>query len=612
MHRFPHIKKNRHGVYYFRLIFTHIVRSISNAPQEISLSLETKDFAIAQERYMILYPCARAFRWSLHEFVMKGNTDVSTMKLKVAHWRKTNQLRELMEKQDEKLFEARRELLRVNNTNKELSEHADRMRSSNQRLKGALKSTKVMMNTTAPISGSSVASRETLIEDAVISNVSPDATRARPEDEVVSTVTTAPKAKTRTRKRVSKNQTLLAYVEKFLAYEHSHSTNGKHSKEARHTNLMRFLDIVGYGVAINALNADHVRHYRDMMHAIPANFEKQGFNKPSALSSRPKWFTKTIEEWDGKTLSGPGIDTHFKHVRMFLTWAHNEHYIKQNFVPMLTVSKKRTLDTKTEVVNFMPHDLQKLFIDGYLYGDIKAPRDNGRDWQFWIPFIALTTGMRSEEIGSLRINSFVEQQGLWCIKVMTSKTKAGTRTFPIPQRLLDAGLLHYRQSILDKHDGDMTVSLFPDLNTKGGEYSNRIGQFFNRNRNGKLTDGSPRIEGYMFKCGVENPSDKETLKFHSFRHGFITLMRDTKLLNSDERLALDLLKNIVGHKGDFTKYGIAADNWNDVTKMTYNHHERISLMSLKERFGLMKQAMDAMDFGVDLSGISYTRFLERK
>ena len=603
MRRLPHLTKNRYGVYYFRLIFTQSVRSLSKAPQEISLSLETKDFVIAQERYMLLYPCARAFRWSLHESVMKGEIDVNAIQLQTKHWKEKYRLRELLAAKDEALFESSLALLHKNNENKALSEHAARMRDSNQRMKGALKSATVMIKSTDAITVPTAVSKETVSEETVISTVSPDAAECTTTKEDAKSTSAKSEVKKRTTKRVSKPQTLLAYVKTFLKYEDEHSTHGKYTREARQTNLMRFLDIVGYDVALKSLNAEHIRYYREMMHKIPANIEKQGFKIPRALSKRPQWFKKIIEQWQGDTLGG-GIETHFKNVRKFLAWAYSEQYIDRDLEPVLKASKKRLKETKKKVVNFMPHDLAKLFIDGSLYGDKKAPRDNSLAWQFWIPLIALYTGMRSEEIGSLRLNSIIKKEDFWCIQIENSKTDAGNRTFPIPQHLLNAGLLEYRQQVLKEHDGDTSVSLFPTLKKKGGEYSNKIGQFFNRNSNGKLADGTPRIGGYMFKCGVENPSEAQTLKFHSFRHGFIT-----KWLEA--RQPLNTLKSIVGHRGDFKTYGIVYEEQEGATE-AYIHIDRISDDARKKQLTLMKQGMDNMDFGVDLSGISYVRFLARK
>ncbi|HCH1011437.1 TPA: tyrosine-type recombinase/integrase [Vibrio parahaemolyticus] len=552
---------------------------------------------------MLLYPCARAFRWSLHLSALKGDMDVSTLRLQVNHWKEKNQLRKLLAANQDELFEARRSLLRSNRDNTALSEQIARTRDSNQRLKGALKSAKVMMTSTDTSTVPVAVSKTVFIEDAVIATRSPDAAESATTQETTKSTSAESKAKPRTRTRVSKSETLQAYVEKFLAYEEENSTLAASTLRARRNGLMRFLDIVGYNVALKSLNADNIRYYRDMIHKMPANFEHQGFKIPRALSKRPQWFKETIEQWEGRVLGG-GLDSHFKHVRKFLEWAQNEHYLERDFKSMIKASPKRIEATKKEVVNFMPNDLTKLFIDGYLYGDQKAPRDNSVAWQFWIPLIALYTGMRSEEIGALRLSSIVKKADLWCIQIEKSKTEAGVRTFPIPQRLLDAGLLNYRFQMLEDQNGDVDASLFPTLKMKGGEFSNRIGQFFNRNINGKHKDGTPRIDGYMFKCGVVNPSGTQTLKFHSFRHGFIT-----KWLEA--RMPLDMLRNIVGHRGDFRTYGVVYEEQEGATE-AYIHHDRVSEEARKKRLSQMKDGMDSMDFGVDLSGISYKRFLSRQ
>ncbi|MBE4159108.1 tyrosine-type recombinase/integrase [Vibrio parahaemolyticus] len=588
MKHFPHLTQNRHGVYYFRLIFTRAVRSIPNAPKELTLSLGTKDKSLALERYMRLYPLARALRGALHMDVQKGDPNVDEIKLSLTHWKETQRLKDALVSKEQTVSTLHRERLKQQGSIDSLAEENRQLKEQTQRLEGAVEELRMQQSR--------------LVSEAVIP--------ARP----LSTAQPkyAPQQPVMTGKHAPSEHTLCDYVQRFLRYEDEHSVQSEKTREARENYLMRFLDIVGHELPLSELTPDRLRHYRDLLHRIPSNFDKQGFAIPQAVTERPAWFERTISEWTGKTLSGSGIDSHFKNVRVFLDWAKREHYLKDDLKSLLSVSKKRIKETQKEVVNFLPEDLEKLFIHGYLYGDKQAPRDNGHSWQFWVPLIALLTGMRSEEIGSLLLGSLINKDGFWCIQIEQSKTNAGERTFPIPQRLIDMGLLRYRETILEEHNGDSQLSLFPTLNKKGGEYSNRIGQFFNRNINGKLKSGEPRLEGYMFKCGIENPSDKETLKFHSLRHGFITKMLETKLPATQQPLPLDLIKNIVGHKTDFTKYGIAASSWNDVTHASYNHLERVSLQTQQERLSLMKEAMDVMDFGIDLREISYERFLARK
>nr|WP_319553733.1 tyrosine-type recombinase/integrase [uncultured Vibrio sp.] len=580
MKRFPHLTQNRHGVYYFRLIFTRAVRSIPNAPKELTLSLGTKDKSLALERYMRLYPHARALRGALHMDVLKGVTNVDKIKTTLSHWKQKHRLKDALVSKEQTLSTLHRERLKQQSSIDSLAEENRQLKEQTQRLEGAVEELRMQQSR--------------LVSEAVIP--------ARPLS--MAPPKYAPPQPVMTGKHAPSEHTLRDYVQRFLRYEAEHSVQSEKTREARETYLMRFLDIVGHELPWAELTPDIIRHYREMIHRIPCNFDKQGFAIPQAVTERPAWFERTIENWQGKTLSGSGIDSHFKHVRVFLDWAKKEHYLKDDLKSLLSTSKKRTQETQRTVVNFLPEDLRKLFIDGYLYGDQKAPRDQGLSWHFWVPLFALLTGMRSEEIGSLLLGSIVNKEGIWCIQIEKSKTEAGIRTFPIPKRLIEMGLLRYHEALLKENGGDTQASLFPTLKKKGGEYSNRIGQFFNRNINGKLSDGTPRLEGYMFKCGIENPSDKETLKFHSFRHGFMTKWRESKL-------PLHTLKSIVGHTSDLKKIGVLYEEPEGATE-TYVHIDRVSGDVLKARLQTMKQGMDSLDFGIDLSGISYERFLARK
>lgn len=67
-----------------------------------------------------------------------------------------------------------------------------------------------------------------------------------------------------------------------------------------------------------------------------------------------------------------------------------------------------------------------------------------KDWHFWGPLIALTTGLRSEEIGTLTVQQIQANfHGTAVIKVEGTKNDSAKRTVPIPQTLLDAGFIEY-------------------------------------------------------------------------------------------------------------------------------------------------------------------------
>ena len=95
---------------------------------------------------------------------------------------------------------------------------------------------------------------------------------------------------------------------------------------------------------------------------------------------------------------------------------------------------------------------------------------------YWVPLILLFTGARPEEAAQLLVDDIYRdaKTGRWVLRITNEgehphkgrqglKTDESPRTFPIPQPLIDLGLLRYRQSIMNSNE----VALFPRLRTKG-------------------------------------------------------------------------------------------------------------------------------------------------
>ncbi|MEH4877827.1 site-specific integrase [Klebsiella variicola] len=80
-----------------------------------------------------------------------------------------------------------------------------------------------------------------------------------------------------------------------------------------------------------------------------------------------------------------------------------------------------------------------------------------------VTMIGMYSGMRLNEICSLRVNNIVEVEGILCFKIEEGKTKASARIVPVHSRIIDTvlrlcekphnGFLFYRASIIDRADG---------------------------------------------------------------------------------------------------------------------------------------------------------------
>ena len=150
--------------------------------------------------------------------------------------------------------------------------------------------------------------------------------------------------------------------------------------------------------------------------------------------------------------------------------------------------------------------------EGYDAPGHERPR-NGR---FWLPLIALYTGMRQGEIAQLHSADVAAYQGVPCILIRPSKdmddadlkrvkTEAGVRFVPIHPQLLELGFL----SFSDERTRAGDVRLFPDLERGSDGYFSPFSKWFSR---------------FLVKAGVKHRRNG----FHSFRHTFRDAMSDAE------------------------------------------------------------------------------------
>jgi len=156
-----------------------------------------------------------------------------------------------------------------------------------------------------------------------------------------------------------------------------------------------------------------------------------------------------------------------------------------------------------------------------------------RDARFWLPLIALFSGMREEEICQLQLEDIREEVGIWFMDVSGRpprklKNSAAVRRVPIHPELIRIGFLAYVDA---KRSKEMS-RVFPDL--KPGGADGRLGHGF-----------AKWFSRYRQEVGIFRPG----LDFHSFRHTATTLMHQAGI----EHAVLD---HLTGHvtPGETSRY----------------------------------------------------------
>ncbi|WP_157801222.1 site-specific integrase [Sphingobium sp. LB126] len=179
-----------------------------------------------------------------------------------------------------------------------------------------------------------------------------------------------------------------------------------------------------------------------------------------------------------------------------------------------------------------------------------------RDDKFWLPLIALFSGMRQEEICQLRLDDVRKAEGIWIFDIKEGegrqlKNRNAIRKAPIHHSLIRLGLLDYADQMRAR-PGNL---LFPDLNPGGAD--NRLGHNYSK---------------WFTRYRRDTALYVKRMDFHSFRHNAITFMKRANVPDS-------VVDEVTGH---------------ETAGETARYNKGLTIANLKE-------AVDKIDIGVDLS-----------
>lgn len=161
--------------------------------------------------------------------------------------------------------------------------------------------------------------------------------------------------------------------------------------------------------------------------------------------------------------------------------------------------------------SFSRDDLIRIFGSPVFSMQVR-PRGGAGEASFWIPLIAVSSGMRLEEIGQLRLTDLIESDGELALRVKpdanvgtTVKTAASVRMIPLHRLLLESGIKAYAQDLRAKGE----AWLFPAVRSAAvRQRTSSWSQWFGR---------------YLRQeVGIED----RRKTFHSFRHTFKDLCRE--------------------------------------------------------------------------------------
>jgi integrase len=362
-------------------------------------------------------------------------------------------------------------------------------------------------------------------------------------------------------------------IEQYISHKRPHWSLKTRQEIEYHLNLSVLL--MG-DLPLNKITYKEVESYRDRLQQVPTNF-----------SRLKKYKTKTMEEIlampaNEKEAPDPkSVNKSLQFLSTVLAFGTQRYKNLLTLNPAIGVTVKVTDKKKAseERDAYSAEDIQDVI--NHLVWDCNHPS------RFFIPLIAIFTGMRRGEIAQLYTTDIVIEDGLLCIDINAQcdsipyttsgviemlpekKTKkdASRRLIPIHPLLLDyCGFQGYVEEC--KIRGDKRI--FWDLAFHRDGYGTSFSKWFDR----KL---GPLI--------AETGSGKS---FHSFRHSFMDWFKQNEVGIFDNSKATKILKEIVGHAHN-------DDGSEDLTEDRYGKRYRAKISS---------KLLFQLDYGLDLHNIT--------
>lgn len=264
------------------------------------------------------------------------------------------------------------------------------------------------------------------------------------------------------------------------------------------------MDIIGPDRTLISITTADVRDFRDALGAMPKNFSKYKAYQNMSL--------REVFEQDHSldTIIPRTQKKYFELFQSLLKWCFNEERIP----------KRPGVGLKIEGVSYRSDDTRRSYDVEQLSRIFSSPVFTGmksatrralpgdvlkKDAYYWIPIIALLTGMRLGEIIQLEMKDATTRAGIPYFDVndfgdedKTVKTTSSRRKVPIPALLIDLGFEGYLQQRRQTKDR----RIFEEIKAgEDGYYSHNFSKWWTR---------------YTRAIGAYTP---ETT-FHSFRHCF--------------------------------------------------------------------------------------------
>jgi len=345
-----------------------------------------------------------------------------------------------------------------------------------------------------------------------------DYTEIAKQKGLVSMVSPSSASLTKQESQNNRTQRLSDLLKSYVEFKKNKELAGKSVSEIE-SKCGLFIEITG-DPYIEDLNDELIYQYLEDIKKLPSRHTISKKYRGKSIESLLKMKIPQKDLLDDET-----IRNHINKVKSFFLWLEKRHYLPSGKYSCLFEQNKRSKLPHEARDVFSTDDLNKVFNhEDYL--NFKKP------WEFWLPIIALYTGMRINEICQLLLDDIVNEGDIWYFKICegegkTLKTKTSQRNIPIHLELIDLGFIDYVKML----KRDRRKYLFPDLNG---------------NKTRPSHTPIKKINQWIKAIGIRDDEKTGKKTFHSFRHTFANRCKE---LGLDQEMTAEILGHSEG-RGD--------------------------------------------------------------
>nr|WP_305079442.1 site-specific integrase [Methylobacterium sp.] len=308
-----------------------------------------------------------------------------------------------------------------------------------------------------------------------------------------------------------KTPPLSTLVEPFLTSQIAGGAWERQSAAQARATFRLFIDVCG-DRSLDEYSRKEAGLFKEKIQLLPSDYGKAAIYRGMRVDQIIECYSQKPASECEKPITAKTIKRHFSALSTFWVTAQAKGEVSDNiFLGFRFGAGKRAEEQRDQ---WELDELSKFFRSPIWSGCASEmqrtePGPNIiRDEKFWLPLIAVFSGMRQEEICQLSLDNIKLQEGIWFFELNRSegrmlKNTTAIRRVPVHDEIIRIGLLK-RVAVLRKQG---EKRLFPEL--KPGGADGRLGHAF-----------AKWFTRYRREVGL----DREKLVFHSYRHTSTALM----------------------------------------------------------------------------------------